>query len=146
MEVLALYFVEKNSSERIGKTGSKGLQNLVENSPQMTLYIESGKLAIGALSELPVDPYGRPPTVRNPTVGATVDRPGRPSTWNRESILCRLTRAVDRDFQRASSLERSTGTVGRPPVHKGVHVCARPVDRTVDPTLVRSTARSTEMA
>ena len=75
----------KTSEKSKKKLALKVSKNLISNSPQMTLYIESGKLAVGALSDLPVDPPGRLPTVRNPTVGATIGRPGRPSHWSRES-------------------------------------------------------------
>ena len=55
---------------------------LAQNSPQTPKYIGCQKLAVGALSELPVDRRGRPPMVGFLTVGATVDRLGRPTHWS----------------------------------------------------------------
>ena len=101
----------------------------MENSPQIPKYIGCQKLAVGALSELPVDPYGRPPTVGFLTVGATVDRATGAES---ELSVGRPVRSAELSREQ-SSLKRSTDTVGRSPVPKGVHVCARrstePVDR-----------------
>ena len=94
----------------------------------MTLYIESGKLAVGALSGLPVDrPVDRQRSKIRP-LEPPVDRPVDPEIPRAE-----LSAAVDRPVDRTTVLLD---------MHKSVHVGRPWVDR----PLVRSTARSTELA
>ena len=63
--------------------------------------------------------HGRPgrsieaPTVRFLTVGASVDRPGRPWPGTESRSLCRSTDLVDRGFPESRSSLRSTGPPAR---------------------------------
>ena len=80
---------------KIGKTGSKGLQNLGSKQWQDPQIYRPEKYSRWGLSELPVDRPGRPPTVKNPTdrqrskirpLEPPVDRPGRPRKTESKSL------------------------------------------------------------
>ena len=127
------------------------LENLRENSPKSPLYIGLEKTSCWAIFQprrLAVDRAGRPPTVRNLTVGATVDRPGRPLPGTENKVLCRSTGPVDRGFPESRSSLRSTG-VGRPAIQPelactSVHV-GRPTPSSVDRSGRPAEARSEQL-
>ena len=100
---------------------------------------------------LTIDRPGRPPTVRILTVGASVDRPGRPLPGTENRVLCRSTGPVNRPGRPGLSREQKLSAVdrvGRPALQqtwraRSVHV-GRP-SRSTDFKLgrpVRSTGRS----
>ena len=141
----------------------KPTSNLVENSPTKPPFIGQRKLALWSSQQL-WTAVGRPPTVKNLTVGPAVDRPGRlrPGTESRHSLsvdrpgrpwpgtenrdLCRSTDPVDWSFPESRRSLRSTGTVDRPSSQNwraclctSVDRLGRPTSSSVDRLLARST-------
>ena len=76
----------ENSVKRMGKTGLEISKILTPKQVTRPPIYRPEKYSRWDLSELPVDRPGRPPTVKNPTVGAT-GRPTRSTQKNREQSL-----------------------------------------------------------
>jgi len=137
------------------------LKILGKNSNQWGIYTPPKKLAVGAekqLWRLAVDRPGRPPTVKNLTVGASVDRPNPESNFvlwtvdrSVDRALLTVDRPVDRPHPRVGDLQSVNRAVDRlkyqPNMHKFVHV-GRPVRSTVSGSgrPSRSTARAWQKA
>ena len=120
---------------RVGKTGSKTTsKSFLKQPPKAPFYRARETSRWGNFSALTA--VGRPPTVRFLTVGASVDRPGRPWHGYREQALCPIHRPVNRGLSREqSSLDgrpsRSTGPPARRPPAR---LACTSVDRVGRPT------------
>ena len=132
------------------------LKILVKNTSQWGINSPIGKLAVGADFQpwrLAVDRPGRSPTVKNLTVGASVDRPvDRPNPKSkllsgrstaRSTVQALRSTAPTREWGTCSrSTARSTGPSGWPTCT----FCARRWTGPVDRLWVRSTARAWQAA
>ena len=110
----------------------------------MAQFIGLQKLAVGGLTELSVDrPVDRQRSEIRPLGQRSTGPVDRASGTENNFSVCRPSGRPG--FSREQKLSggrpsRSTG----PPVHKGVHVCARRSTDLVDRLQLRSTGRSTE--
>ena len=138
MEVFGSNTSGENLLKELEKLVQNHLKNLGENSPKTPLFIGLEKLVVGAFFQpwrLMVDRPGRPLTFRFLTVGALVDRTGRPLPGTENRVLCRLTGPVDRGFPESRSSLRSTS----PPAVLAYTFCARRSTGSVDRLQARST-------
>ena len=99
-------FSGENSFNGVGKTSSKTTKKSYRKQPPNAPIYRAPKTSRYGPDRADGRPPGRPPTVRFLTVGAAVDRPGRPRPGYREQSLC----PVDRGFPES----RALWTVDRP--------------------------------
>ena len=133
MEVFGSKTSGENLLKELEKLVQNHLENLVENSPQKPTYIGLEKLAVGAFIQpwqLTVNRPGRPPTVRNLTVGPAVDHG---LEQRAELSASRPTRSTGA-FQRAEALWRSTDPVDWPSSQNWRARLCTSVDRLGRPT------------
>ena len=134
MEVFALNFVEKTSENEWEKLALKIFQIFyLQKQWQDPQFIGCQKLAVGICQNCrSTGPVDRQRSKIRP-LESPVDRRVDRAIGAESKTLCRSTGPVGRDFQRVELSGAVDRPVGRPPVHKGVHVCARrstePVDR-----------------